>query len=234
MNPVQNPYFDDLFGWLQRNLLLNPNWIVLEFGVGKHGFATFYAKHFSKVFGLDIYDYAAFHPGIEFLLSDGNNIPLPDESVDLVVSHSVLEHVGDLNQAMTELSRILKVGGFGFLTVSPLYFAATGSHVNHPSKLENWEHLDPSSEYYMLHNPIGGTGDFLNKLTSSKMLAAVGSVPWDVLRYENRYEGKKAPEFTAAVPLAELYTREFRLIAQKRARLTEAGAVAVPAYPYRY
>jgi hypothetical protein len=63
---------------------------MLEFGIGKNGFGSLYKNHVNKVFGLDIYDYSALHPGVDFILSDGKEIPLPDESVNLVVSHSVL------------------------------------------------------------------------------------------------------------------------------------------------
>lgn len=36
---------------------------------------------------------------------------LPDESIDLVVSNSVLEHVGDLNRFFTDCHRVLRSGG---------------------------------------------------------------------------------------------------------------------------
>ena len=231
---VRQAIFDDLVTWLQLNVEINRNWTALEFGVGELGFATFYKKYVQRMIALDVHDYSSFHSGVEFLLSDGKTIPLEDETVDLVTSHSVLEHVEDLHQSIREISRVLKVGGYAFLTVNPLYYAAAGSHVNGPTPLLNWEHLDPTSSYYLLENPTGRDGDYLNKLTSARMLEAVGTVPWDILRYEIRTEAKPAPDFAlkGGIPAIDLYVQEFRLVAQRRARLAPNGPAVVPPHPY--
>ena len=44
-------------------------------------------------------------------VGSAEDIPLADESFDLVISQEVLEHVKDPGQAMKEMSRILKPGG---------------------------------------------------------------------------------------------------------------------------
>jgi SAM-dependent methyltransferase len=226
--------FENLLNWLLANIEIKPHWTALEFGVGELGFATFYKKYVQRMLALDVHDYSSFHPGAEFLLSDGKTIPLEDETVDLVMSHSVLEHVEDLRQSMQEINRILKVGGYAFLTVSPLYYASTGSHVNLPKPLLDWEHLDPSSPYHLLENPTGRAGDYLNKLTSAKILGTVGTVPWDILRYETMMETKAAPDFAvqSGIPLIDLYAQEFRLVAHRRARFASAGPAVVSPHPY--
>ena len=48
--------------------------------------------------------------------ADANRIPLPDESVDIVVSNSVLEHIAN-EKVIEEISRILKDGGRLLFTV---------------------------------------------------------------------------------------------------------------------
>ncbi len=45
------------------------------------------------------------------LCAAGENIPLPNNSVDLILSHEVLEHVRDDRQAVEEMTRILRPGG---------------------------------------------------------------------------------------------------------------------------
>lgn len=45
------------------------------------------------------------------------DIPLPDASVDVVLSTQVLEHITDHERAASELCRILKPGGFAIITV---------------------------------------------------------------------------------------------------------------------
>ena len=178
--------------YLVQKIKVSPTWRVAEFGIGKWGFGRFYLEMFDSVVGIDIRDYSSCHPGVEFVLSDGATIPLKKNSVDMVASHSVLEHVKDVDQSLTEINRILKPGGFVFLTVTPLYFSGYGAHLNEAGRhLENWEHLDPSSPHYLITNPIPGTktvGHSLNRLTSSKFLAAVGKQPWSIVAYDVTFD----------------------------------------------
>lgn len=51
------------------------------------------------------------------LVYDGNKIPLPTESVDFVVSNSVMEHLSDLENSVKEIHRILKKKGKFHVTV---------------------------------------------------------------------------------------------------------------------
>lgn len=44
-------------------------------------------------------------------LGVGESIPLPDSSVDLVVCHTVLEHVRDPKKVLSEIARVLRPGG---------------------------------------------------------------------------------------------------------------------------
>jgi SAM-dependent methyltransferase len=51
------------------------------------------------------------HPDLDLILYDGLNVPLPDESCDLIVSFQVLEHVASLATTLDECVRLLKPGG---------------------------------------------------------------------------------------------------------------------------
>lgn len=225
--------FDDLWGWLTRVLAPDPAWTLLELGAGPSGFAPFYAERVAHVVGTDVADFSASYPGLRFVLSDGRTIPLGDESVDMVASHSVLEHVEDVALTLREVDRVLRVGGYAFLTVSPLYNSATGSHVSTPAPLADWEHLDPAHPAFRTLSPGGIGRDVLNGLTVSRLLAAVGALPWDIHRLELGHDAKPAPPFVSAqgVSPMDAHTREFRLVAHKRFRFQPDGpAVAEPAW----
>lgn len=57
--------------------------------------------------------------GVEYINADLSNIPLPDASVDLIMSRSVFEHLVDPEAVYRELARLLKPGGrIVFLTAN--------------------------------------------------------------------------------------------------------------------
>lgn len=51
------------------------------------------------------------------LVANGDNIPLPDESQDFIVSSHVIEHFTDPIKALTEWDRLVKPGGIIFMIV---------------------------------------------------------------------------------------------------------------------
>jgi ubiquinone/menaquinone biosynthesis C-methylase UbiE len=58
----------------------------------------------------------------DLLTADGDSIPLPDSSVDWVLSNSVLEHIEDVGPVLREVSRVLRPRGEFVLTVpSPVF-----------------------------------------------------------------------------------------------------------------
>lgn len=211
--------FNNLYDFLLSHApdARGPGKTILDFGVGRAGYCPLYAPDFGRAIGLDLYDMSQHYASIECIVGDGRSIPLGERSVDLIVSHSVLEHVEDLEAAFSEMNRILKVRGYVYLTVSPLYFSHRGSH---DRALDDWEHLDPSHPKYMGQHAAGIRGGFahLNALTVSQMLEHVGRFPWKivVLQRVANYS-KKIPAFLRESDLnrTDLYTREFRLVAQK-------------------
>jgi SAM-dependent methyltransferase len=52
---------------------------------------------------------------VHFLCTDGERLPFPDESVDLIVFNQIYEHVVDPYAVMAELRRILKPTGLMYL-----------------------------------------------------------------------------------------------------------------------
>ncbi len=215
--------FERSFHWLRKKLPAppDPDWTVAEAGQGRYGWSSFYREHFSKVYGIDIEDYSGGRPEVISIQADlAESIPLPDEAVDLVVSHSVLEHVKDVPASLANLDRILKTGGYVFVTISPLYYSARGSHVSVPVKLANWEHLDPASPYYMLTNPSPEgkrSGTFLNQMTFSDFMGWVARQPWAVVASKLAIDDREIPSWVDRGRHSEmdLRTKGFFLLARK-------------------
>ena len=56
------------------------------------------------------------YPNVK-IVADASNLPFKDESVDGVVSESLLEHVADAPKAIQEIKRVLKPGGWVYVAV---------------------------------------------------------------------------------------------------------------------
>ncbi|MEK7067638.1 MAG: class I SAM-dependent methyltransferase [Patescibacteria group bacterium] len=56
------------------------------------------------------------------IVGDIHNLPLADNSIDAILCIAVLEHVEEPHQAMREMYRVLKPGGYCFIYVPFLYY----------------------------------------------------------------------------------------------------------------
>lgn len=75
----------------------------------------FYGR-FKKLKNLD-YTTADLDSPLADINLDVQNMPLPDDSYDVVLCNHVLEHVPDDHKALTELHRVLKPGGMAIMQV---------------------------------------------------------------------------------------------------------------------
>lgn len=107
------------------NALLHPDMTVVDLGAGRgtvfhSGVFSFYeqlAKLQGKVkhvIGLDVDDAIQDHPFLDerHIIEPGKALPIADNTVDMVVSDWVFEHVQTPAQLAAELHRILKPGGW--------------------------------------------------------------------------------------------------------------------------
>jgi SAM-dependent methyltransferase len=79
---------------------------------------------------------------------DGNRLPVPDASLDYVVSHEVLEHVQPLHEVLRDVRRALKPDGLAYLYVHHFTSLSGGHHIawKHPDSAPSrvvppWDHL---------------------------------------------------------------------------------------------
>jgi len=103
---------------------LNPGEVVLDLGSGGGIDVLLSAKRVAptgKAYGLDMTDEMlalanqnkrrAGVQNVEFLKGEIENIPLPDESVDVIISNCVINLSADKDRVLREAFRVLKPGG---------------------------------------------------------------------------------------------------------------------------
>jgi SAM-dependent methyltransferase len=71
---------------------------------------------------------------VDFRVCGETSLPLPDQSVDVVVSYDVLEHVASPPASVGELYRVLKPGGTALL-VFPVYLGMRSHHLDYITTL---------------------------------------------------------------------------------------------------
>lgn len=96
---------------------------MLEIGTGSGGIAHYFATHPTlrcEVTAVDVVDNRVVRDGYEYRQVRGVELPFADASFDVVLTNHVIEHVGDAtaqHQHLTEIHRVLKDGGVGYLAV---------------------------------------------------------------------------------------------------------------------
>lgn len=111
---------------------------VLDDGCGSGGMCVSFAEESTSVFGIDLAD--RFREagttlarekdvsGAHFAQADATELPFQDAAFDLVLSHSVIEHVADPAAYLREARRVLRNNGAMFLQTPP-YLSPPGSHL---------------------------------------------------------------------------------------------------------
>ncbi len=94
---------------------MNPGEVVLDLGSGGGIDVLLSAKRVGptgKAYGLDMTDeMLAGATNVEFLRGEIENIPLPDNTVDVIISNCVINLSADKGRVLREAFRVLKPGG---------------------------------------------------------------------------------------------------------------------------
>jgi len=123
------------YAWCAR---LVENKDVLDIACGEGYGSAMLAKHARSVNGVDIADSAIQHArktyhdirGLEFKVGDAAQIPLDDDSVDVVVSFETIEHHDRHREMISEIRRVLRRDGLLIIS-SPnrtVYSELAGHH----------------------------------------------------------------------------------------------------------
>ena len=127
---------DDLYTLLSR---LERDHVVLDLGCGRGSFHYEVCRGRIIAMDLALPEKRAPHPQLTYFRADSSAIPLPDASVDAVISHHTLEHFPDYKTTLTEIRRILNPNGwlwiavpngYGFDDALYRFLFEGGGHVN--------------------------------------------------------------------------------------------------------
>lgn len=79
--------------------------IILNIGSGTE-------KIHSEVINVDVFPFKNVD-----IVSDATKLPLKDNSVDMIITESTLEHIPDSHRAMREMARVIKPGGYIYVSI---------------------------------------------------------------------------------------------------------------------
>jgi ubiquinone/menaquinone biosynthesis C-methylase UbiE len=117
---------------LPKHLAGKTNLTILDYGCGVKPYQYIVAGVCKEYIGADVGD----NPKAEINLKAGELLPLESESVDVIISSQVLEHVEEYDKYMSECFRVLKKDGLLFLSTHGTWqFHAA------PYDFNRWTHL---------------------------------------------------------------------------------------------
>lgn len=111
----------------QVDRLIGPHTLVLlDAGCGR-GVPVLrkYIGRVKRLIGVDLVDFVDTPAGIETFNNDLSKIPVPDNSVDLIISRSVFEHLVEPESVYAEFSRVLRPGGHVVFLTANMWDYAT-------------------------------------------------------------------------------------------------------------
>jgi SAM-dependent methyltransferase len=122
-----HPYrlFEDEIG-----RVLAPDSVLLDAGCGRTvPVLRKFKGRAARLIGVELVEFTDVPPGIETHRADLAAIPIPDATVDVIMSRSVFEHLDDPAAVYAEFARILKPGGrLIFLTANMWDYATLVAH----------------------------------------------------------------------------------------------------------
>lgn len=116
-----------------------------------------------KIIGVDLFNYTKSwqkvksfsrkinsHTSIEMYQGNLESLEnIENESLDIVASDAVFEHIRNLNPVLSEFYRVLKPGGVLYATFGPMWFSWGGDHHSGNDDLDNgYNHLLLSKKFY--------------------------------------------------------------------------------------
>jgi arsenite methyltransferase len=115
-------------------------------------------------------------PTLWYLLGEAEVLPLPDAFVDVAVTRSVLIHVADVEEAVRELSRVLRSGGRISL------FEPLNRRGRHMHDVIDWSPLGELGERVLRDDRAFIERDPISQLDADELVAVLESAGFDDIR----------------------------------------------------
>ncbi len=117
---------------------------LLDIGSGNGDISEYFASK-NRVRSVDVVDQRREHGLSDFTLVDSEDLPFADASLDIVLSHHVIEHVGDQSLHLREIRRVLRDDGVAYLATPNRSSPIMEGHVGNEGVLR-WREMIPLFE----------------------------------------------------------------------------------------
>jgi SAM-dependent methyltransferase len=158
----------------QENLVgrfLSKDKTFLEVGPGEGRLLRRAAPRVKKAYALDVSNEITkkieSDSGIKVIISDGSNIPLEDESIDIIYSNQLMEHIHP-DDAMVQLKNIFRV-----LAKGGLYVCITPSRFSGPHDISR-QFDDVATGFHLKEYTVRELRDLFFKVGFKKVKLLVG------------------------------------------------------------
>jgi SAM-dependent methyltransferase len=155
--------------------------IAVDLGCSGGLFTHSLTQHFEHIIGIDIDPHALAlaqsennSPNIFFLLGSAEGLPLPSNSVELLLCNHVYEHVPDASRLFSEIERILKPGGSCYLgaasrltLIEPHYHLPFLSWLPKPLAHRYMRLTGHGSYYYENLRTLGGIRKLISRFNTT-------------------------------------------------------------------
>lgn len=122
--------------YLAKFQVVVKDWVVLDLGSGVGGYSSLMREREAMVISLDLVmptRHSLASRGFQ-VVGDALRIPILDSSLDFVFCASLIEHVSNPRLLLQEIERVLKPGGYCYLSFPP-YYSIRGGHEFSPFHL---------------------------------------------------------------------------------------------------
>jgi SAM-dependent methyltransferase len=95
--------------WMREHAARTVHGILLDYGCGGQPYRALFAPYIERYIGADVAAAAGIKLDLELI--PGQPVPLPDQSVDTILSTQTIEHVPEVDAYLAECRRLLKPSG---------------------------------------------------------------------------------------------------------------------------